>query len=112
MDQTGAADQKQLRRARARRKQAPSLQVNVGLPGPTRASRCAGLRLRSPAKFGTEAPSYASFYRETKLDDEAAWLQMLADVREATGILETDECAWVTGGASGVTCEEHFGFDF
>ena len=29
----------------------------------------------------------------------------------ANNILASDECAWVTGGASGTTCSEHFGFD-
>ena len=35
----------------------------------------------------------------------------LKAVRAANNILASDECAWVTGGASGTTCSEHFGFD-
>ena len=39
------------------------------------------------------------------------WLAKLKEVRAANNILASDECAWVTGGASGTTCSEHFGFD-
>ena len=38
-------------------------------------------------------------------------LAKLKAVRAANNILASDECAWVTGGASGTTCSEHFGFD-
>ena len=57
-----------------------------------------------------EQPSYASFYRETKITKDE-WLAKLKEVRAANKILASDECAWITGGASGTTCSEHFGFD-
>ena len=57
-----------------------------------------------------EQPSYASFYRETKISKDE-WLAKLKQVRAANNILASDECAWITGGASGTTCSEHFGFD-
>ena len=57
-----------------------------------------------------EQPSYASFYRETKITKDE-WLAKLKQVRSTNKILASDECAWITGGASGTTCSEHFGFD-
>ena len=57
-----------------------------------------------------EQPSYASFYRETKITKDE-WLAKLKEARAANKILASDECAWITGGASGTTCSEHFGFD-
>ncbi len=71
-----------------------------------------GVRVRTAQgfSFGAEQPSYASFYRETKITKDE-WLAKLKAVRAANNILASDECAWVTGGASGTTCSEHFGFD-
>ena len=71
-----------------------------------------GVRVRTAQgfSFGAEQPSYASFYRETKVTKDE-WLAKLKAVRAANNILASDECAWVTGGASGTTCSEHFGFD-
>eukprot|EP00629_Pelagomonadales_sp_RCC1024_P017461 CAMPEP_0119260846 /NCGR_PEP_ID=MMETSP1329-20130426/1093_1 /TAXON_ID=114041 /ORGANISM="Genus nov. species nov., Strain RCC1024" /LENGTH=341 /DNA_ID=CAMNT_0007260315 /DNA_START=128 /DNA_END=1153 /DNA_ORIENTATION=- len=71
-----------------------------------------GVRVRTAQGFAFEGqPSYASFYRETKLDQDA-WLEKLREVREANNVLESDHCAWKTGAGttdpSGVTCEEHF----
>ena len=51
-----------------------------------------------------------TIYRETKITKDE-WLAKLKQVRAANRILASDECAWVTGGASGTTCSEHFGFD-
>ena len=71
-----------------------------------------GVRVRTAQgfSFGAEQPSYASFYREKKVTKDE-WLAKLKAVRAANNILASDECAWVTGGASGTTCSEHFGFD-
>ena len=71
-----------------------------------------GVRVRKAQgfSFGAEQPSYASFYRETKITKDE-WLAKLKEVRAANNILASDECAWITGGASGTTCSEHFGFD-
>ena len=71
-----------------------------------------GVRVRTAQgfSFGAEQPSYASFYRETKVTKDE-WLAKLKAVRAANNILASDECAWITGGASGTTCSEHFGFD-
>ena len=75
-------------------------------PSPSRHRRDACPTRNSQA----EQPSYASFYRETKVTKDE-WLAKLKEVRAANNILASDECAWVTGGASGTTCSEHFGFD-
>lgn len=73
-----------------------------------------GVRVRTAQGFDfDEQPSFASFYREVKMD-KADWLAKLAEVRAGVNVLASDECAWVTGAGttdpSGVTCEEHFGF--
>mmetsp|Transcript_7982 Transcript_7982/g.23797 ORF Transcript_7982/g.23797 Transcript_7982/m.23797 type:complete len:343 (+) Transcript_7982:145-1173(+) len=54
-----------------------------------------GVRVRTAQGFAFEGqPSYASFYRETKLDQDA-WLEKLREVREANNVLESDHCARV-----------------
>lgn len=74
-----------------------------------------GVRVRTAQgfSFGAEQPDYASFYREYKLPNRTAWLAKLYEVRAANGVLESDECAWVSGSPpeSGTTCADHFGFD-
>ena len=75
-------------------------------PSPSRHRRDACPTRNSQA----EQPSYASFYRETKITKDE-WLAKLKETRAANKILASDECAWITGGASGTTCSEHFGFD-
>ncbi len=74
-----------------------------------------GVRVRTAQgfSFGAEQPDYASFYREYKLPNRTAWLDKLYEVRAANGVLESDECAWVSGSPpeSGTTCADHFGFD-
>ena len=48
---------------------------------------------------------YVTVARDRVLEHE------LKEARAANKILASDECAWITGGASGTTCSEHFGFD-
>jgi len=72
------------------------------------------VRVRTVQRFFSDGtPSYASFYRETKLD-KAEWVAKLKEYRAAYNVRAEDECAWRMGGGtiveSGVNCEEHFGF--
>ena len=73
-----------------------------------------GVRLRVPGhlrSFGGESLGLRSLAPcETKITKDE-WLAKLKEVRAANKILASDECAWITGGASGTTCSEHFGFD-
>ncbi|KAJ1456004.1 hypothetical protein M885DRAFT_587323 [Pelagophyceae sp. CCMP2097] len=71
-----------------------------------------GVRVRTAQgfAFGSEKPDSCSFYRETKLAGRAEWLAKLAEVRATNAVRTEDECAWVSGGASEMTCEDHFGF--
>lgn len=70
------------------------------------------VRVRTAQGFYMGAPTYASFYREYRLADKAAWLTKLAEIRGEAGVLPSDECGFDSRSApSGVTCAEHFGFD-
>lgn len=66
-------------------------------------------RVRTAQGFFANAPTYASFYRETKVSQEE-FIQQLADARTEYNILEVDFCGYDSAGQpSQVTCEEHFG---
>ena len=68
-------------------------------------------RVRTAQGFNvvTTAPSYSSFYRETKVTSEEFFEQIEA-TRLEYNILPEDECAWdgVTNNPSNTDCETHF----
>ncbi len=70
-----------------------------------------GVRVRTAQGFNvaTGLPSYASFYRETRVTEAEFWVALDA-ARAEYSIREEDECAWdgVTKGPSGTDCETHF----
>ena len=70
-----------------------------------------GTRVRTAQGFNvvTGMPSYSSFYRETKVSEEAFY-EALAEARAEYNILEVDYCGFdgVTNAESGTDCESHF----
>ena len=73
-----------------------------------------GTRVRSAQGFNvlTGAPSYSSFYRETKVSEEAFY-EALAEARAEYNVQEVDYCGFdgVTNAESGTDCESHFASD-
>ncbi len=65
-------------------------------------------RIRTAQGMFMGNPSYASFYRETKVSEEDFY-QQLEQARTDYNILDEDHCAWdASGSASGISCEQHF----
>ncbi len=69
-------------------------------------------RVRTAQSFNFDGtPQAASFYREVRVADQAAFVFKLAALRAAYNILPSDYCGWDSGNApSKTTCTEHFGF--
>ncbi len=65
-------------------------------------------RIRTAQGMFMGNPTYASFYRETKVSEEAFY-QQLEQARSDYNILQEDACAWDSNGvATGISCEQHF----
>lgn len=72
-----------------------------------------GVRVRTAQGFDfLGMPSYASFYRESLLSNQSTWLAKLSEVRTQLNITDSDLCGWDSSNTpSGVSCEDHFGFE-
>jgi len=65
-------------------------------------------RIRTAQGIFMSNPTYASFYRETKVSEEEFY-QQLEQARSDYNILLEDNCAWDSSGvATGISCEQHF----
>ncbi len=65
-------------------------------------------RVRTAQGFFNNIPTYASYYRETKVTQEV-FFEELNKARADYNILPQDACAWDSGNnPSQVTCDEHF----
>ena len=71
-----------------------------------------GVRVRTAQTFNFDnTPQAASYYRETRVADQAAFLSALAAIRAAYNILPSDYCGWdQLGNPSLTNCTAHFGF--
>lgn len=65
-------------------------------------------RVRTAQGFFNNQPTYASYYRETKVS-EAQFFEALEQARALYHILPQDACAWnASNEPSQTTCEQHF----